>query len=220
VVHVGGSSETEEVKGEENTQGAGGGILSSMASRIGMAMSSANGNGNHHSAADDAKTSSGVDHRKAEEEKGGEANGGEILNTMAPKIGAAMSSANGNGDHRSAADDAKMSMSNGHAVDHVKGDEANGGGILSSVASKIGTVKSGADGEGNRARGGTGEDGKTSNGVTAGSGSKIEESGGLVDQIRSSLATGSSAKISDLISLVDLLANEIVSLFRFRRCCR
>jgi hypothetical protein len=112
---------------------------------------------------------------------------------MASRMGMAMSGANGNGDAK---------MSNGDAVDHVKGeekekgDEANGGRIFSTVASKISTAMSG--GEGNH--GGSGEDGKTSSGHTAGSGSKIEETGGeangggLVDQIRASLTSGGSAK--------------------------
>lgn len=201
------------MKGEEKTQDTGGeqgGILSSMASRIGMAMSGASGNGHHHNAVDDdAKTSSGdaADHKKGGE-NGDEANGGGILSTMASKIGMAMSSTNGHGDHTTVGD---TKMSNGDAVDHAngelkeKGGEANGG-ILSAMASKIGMSMSGANGEGNHD--GSGDDAKTSNGHAAGE-SKVEEKGGeangggLVDQIMSNLPSGGSAKcFNDLISSV------------------
>ncbi|KAK3147529.1 hypothetical protein QOZ80_3BG0283480 [Eleusine coracana subsp. coracana] len=198
--------------GEERTKDAGGehgGILSSMASRIGMAMSGANGSGDHHGADDDAKTSNGdaVDHMKGEE-KADEANGGGILSSMASRIGIAMSGANGHGDH-STVGDAKMS--NGDAVDHVKGeekekgDEANGG-ILSAMAFKIGMSMPGANGDGNHA--GSGDDTKTSNGDAAGAGGKVEEKGteanggGLVDQIMSNLPSEDQAPEADEASLL------------------
>ncbi|KAK3151336.1 hypothetical protein QOZ80_3AG0244580 [Eleusine coracana subsp. coracana] len=200
-------SETEEVKGEERTKDAGGehgGILSSMASRIGMAMSSANGHGDHP---DGAKTSTGdaVDHMKGEE-KGDEANGGGILSSMASRIGMAMSGANGHRDHNTVGD---AEMSNGDVVDNVKGeekakgDEANGG-ILSAMASKIGMSMSGANGEGNHA--GSGDDTKTSNGDAAGG--KVEEKGaeanggGLVDHIMSNLPSEDQAPEADEASLL------------------
>ncbi|TVU47410.1 hypothetical protein EJB05_07011 [Eragrostis curvula] len=248
------ASGTEEAKGDEKAQDAGGeqgGILSAMASKIGMAMSSTNGNGDH-GASDDFKTSNddAVDHRKGEEkEKSEEANGGGILSAMASKIGTAMSGANGNGEHNTVGDavdhstgedkeksdeangggilsamaskiSTAMSGANGNgehstvgdAVDHSTGeekaeeDEANGAGILSTMASKIGMAMSGANGNGER---NTKDDDKTSNGDAA-DGSKVEEKakgeeangGGLVDQIMSNLPSDDQAPEAEEASLL------------------
>uniref|UniRef100_A0A0A8XRA9 Uncharacterized protein n=1 Tax=Arundo donax TaxID=35708 RepID=A0A0A8XRA9_ARUDO len=139
-----GVMETEEEKGEEKDRDAAGeqaGILSAMANKIGMAMSGANGNGNH-SSEDDANMSNGdaVGGSKGEE-KGDEENGGGILSAMANKIGMAMSSGNGEGNHGGSGDDAKTS--NGEAVDgskseeEEKGDAANGGGLVDQIMSHL-----------------------------------------------------------------------------------
>ncbi|XP_062213469.1 uncharacterized protein LOC133914370 [Phragmites australis] len=207
-----GAMETEEVNGEEKDQDAVGeqaGILSAMASKIGMTMSGANGNGNHNSE-DDAKMSNGdaVDGSKGEEkEKGDEANGGGSLSAMATKIGMAMSGANGDGNHGGSGDDAKTS--NGEAVHGSKGaeegHEANGGGILGVVASKISMAVSGTNGNGNH---NSEDDAKTSNGEAV-HGSKSEEKkgvegngGGLVEQIISNLPSGDQAPDADEASLL------------------
>ncbi|TVU47563.1 hypothetical protein EJB05_07169, partial [Eragrostis curvula] len=197
---------------EKSEEANGGGILSAMASRIGTAMSGANGNG-EHSTVGDSQMSNGdaVDHIKAEEkEKWAEANGGGILSAMASKIGTAMSGANGNAEH-STVGDAKTS--NGDAVDHSKGeeqekgDEANGAGILSTMASKIGMAMSGANGNGEH---NTKDDDKTSNGNDADDGSKVEEKvkgdgangGGLVDHIMSNLPSDDQAHEAEEASLL------------------
>ncbi|KAL6901910.1 hypothetical protein ACP4OV_004786 [Aristida adscensionis] len=203
-------------KGEDAEKGDeanGGGILSAMASRMGMAMSGANGNGNHGSE-DDAKKSNGdaVEHSKVGEgEKGGEANDG-ILSTMASKIGMAMSGTNGNGNH-SNEDDAQKS--NGDAAGHSKGGEEEKGdetigGILSTMASKIGMSMSGANGEG----GNNGSSGDNA-AKEAVHGSKSEEKdkggeakgGGIVEQIISNLPSDDQApdaeEASLLIAIID-----------------
>jgi hypothetical protein len=134
------------VKGEEKSQDAGGeqgGILSSMASRIGMAMSGANGNGNPHSTVDDAKMSNGdaVDHVMGEEkEKGDEANGGRIFSIVASKISTAMSGANGEGNHGGNGEDGKTSSSHtagsGSKIEE-KGGEVNGGGLVDQIRASL-----------------------------------------------------------------------------------
>ncbi|KAL6644897.1 hypothetical protein ACP70R_016505 [Stipagrostis hirtigluma subsp. patula] len=216
-----GATGTEEVKMEGRDQEAGGeqaGILSAMASKIGMAMSGANGDGDRSSEAD-AKMSNGdaVDGSKGESvEKGDEANGGGILSAMASRIGMAMSGANGDGDH-SNEDDAKAS--NGDAVDHTKdeekGDEANGG-ILSSMASKIGMAMSGANGDGGN-HGGSGDrsgnSAMTTNDEAVHGSSKDEDKkgeangGGIVEQIISNLPSDDQApdaeEASLLIAIID-----------------
>ncbi|KAL6649754.1 hypothetical protein ACP70R_013978 [Stipagrostis hirtigluma subsp. patula] len=212
-----GATGTEEVKMEGRDQEACGeqaGILSAMASKIGMAMSGANGDGDRSSEAD-AKMSNGdaVDGSKGESvEKGDEANGGGILSAMASRIGMAMSGSNGDGDH-SNEDDAKAS--NGDAVDHSKGeekgDEANGG-ILSSMASKIGMAMSGANGDGGN-HGGSGDSAKTTNGEAVLGSSKDEDKkgeangGGIVEQIISNLPSDDQApdaeEASLLIAIID-----------------
>ncbi|RLN19438.1 hypothetical protein C2845_PM02G29100 [Panicum miliaceum] len=201
-----GALEAEEAKGEGKDQGVSDeqtGILSAMASKIGMAMSAANGNGNHGTE-DATKTSNGhaVDVSSGEE-KGGDANGGGILNTMASKIGMAMSGANGDEDHGGSGVNAKTS--NGNSVDvskDEKTDEMNGGGILSAVASKIGM----ANGSGNHS---TEDDARKSNGDAV-NGSKGEEKekghdangAGIVEQIISNLPSDDQALDSDEASLL------------------
>lgn len=196
-----GALEAERSKGDENDRGVAdeqSGIVSTMASKIGMAMSAANGNGNHGT---EQATKMSNDHDAVDgssgEEKGGDTNGGGILNTMASKIGMAMSGTNGDDDHGVSGANGKTG--NGNAVDGSKDedkrDEANGGGILSAVASKIGMTVSGANGDGNHS---TEDDAKMSNG-DAGRGSKDEKEkghdangAGIVDQI-SNLPSGSFA---------------------------
>ncbi|CAN6313146.1 unnamed protein product [Urochloa humidicola] len=213
-----GALETEEVEGEEKDQGVPdeqAGILSAMASKIGMAMSGANGNGNHGTE-DTTKMSNGhaVDGSNGEE-KGGDGNGGGgILNTMASKISMAMSGTNGDEDHGGSEVNAKTG--NGNAVDgskdEEKRDETNGGGgILSSVASKIGMAVSGANGNGNHST----EDGaKTSNGdIVHGSKGEEDKKGhdangaGIVDKIVSNLPSDDQApnyeEASLLISIIE-----------------
>ncbi|CAD6203215.1 unnamed protein product [Miscanthus lutarioriparius] len=97
-----GAMETEEVK-DQDVAGEQAGILSAMATKIGMAMSGANGDDSRgDSGHDDAKTSNGeaVRGNNGEEKKGEEANGGGILSAVASKIGVAVSGANGNGNLR------------------------------------------------------------------------------------------------------------------------
>ncbi|CAN6301231.1 unnamed protein product [Urochloa humidicola] len=208
-----GALQTEEVKGEEKGQGVAdeqAGILSAMASKIGMAMSGANGNGNHGTE-DDTKSSNGhaADDSNGKE-KGGDGNGGGgILNAMASKIGMAMSGANGDEDHSGSEVNAKTG--NGNAVDgskdEEKRDETNGGGILSAVASKIGMTVSGANGNGNHSA----EDGaKTSNGdiVHGSKGEEEEKKGrdangaGIVDKIVSNLPSDDQAPNYEEASLL------------------
>jgi len=197
LVHAG-ALEAEEAKGEGKDQGASDehtGILSAMASKIGMAMSAANGNGNHGTE-DASKTSNGhAADVSSGEEKGGDANGGGILNTVASKIGMAMSGANGDANHGGSGVNAKTS--NGNSVDasmDEKRSEMNGGGILSAVASKIGM----ANGSGNHSTEG---DAKKNNGdaVNGSKGEEEKEKGhdangaGIVEQIISNLPSGISA---------------------------
>lgn len=138
--------EAEEVRGEEKGQDATGeqaGILSSMASKIGKAMSAANGNGNHSTrddnhggSGDHAKASNGnaIDGSKCEE------NGGGILSAMASKISMAVSGANGNRNHNTEGDAKKGT---GDAVHGSKGEEmekghdANGGRIVEQIISNL-----------------------------------------------------------------------------------
>ncbi|CAL4930534.1 unnamed protein product [Urochloa decumbens] len=209
-----GDLETEEVKGEEKGQGVAdeqAGILSAMASKIGMAMSGANDNGNH-GPEDDTKMSNGhaVDGNNGEE-KGADGNGGGgILNAMASKIGMAMSGADGDEDHGGSGVNAKTG--NGNAVDgskdEEKRDETNGGGILSTVASKIGMAVSGANGNGNGNHG-TEDGGKTSNGdAVHGSKGEEEEKGhdangaGIVEKIISNLPSEDQAPDYEEASLL------------------
>ncbi|CAN6289745.1 unnamed protein product [Urochloa humidicola] len=211
-----GALETEEVKEEEKCQGVEDeqpGILSAMASKIGMAMPGSNGNGNH-GAEEDTKTSNDSNG----EEKGGDANGGGgILNAMASKIGMAMSGANGDEDHGGSGVNAKADNSNAvdGSKDEEKMDETNGGGILSAVASKIGMTVSGANGNGNHST----EDGaKTSNGdaVHGSKGEEEEEKGhdangaGIVKQIISNFPSDDQApdyeEASLLIAIIEDLA--------------
>ncbi|CAL4913959.1 unnamed protein product [Urochloa decumbens] len=210
-----GALETEEVKGEEKGQGVAdeqAGILSTMASKIGMAMSGANGNGNHGTE-DGTETSNGhaVDGSNGEE-KGGDGNGGGgILNAMASKIGMAVSGANGDEDHEGSGVNAKTV--NDNAVDGSKDDENReetngGGGILSAVASKIGMAVSGANGNGNHS---TDDGAKTSNGdiiVHGSNGQEEEKKGrdasgaGIVEQIISNLPSEDQAPDYEEASLL------------------
>nr|CAB3496209.1 unnamed protein product [Digitaria exilis] len=191
-----GTVETEEDKGL-NGAGEQAGILSAMASKIGMSMSSANGHGNHCTE-EDSKTNSGYSVDGSNDgEKAAETNGGGILNTMASKIGMAMSGANGDEDHGGGGVNAKAG--NGDAVgvskDEEKRDETNvGSGILSAVASKIGMTVSGANGNGKHS---TEDDGKTNNGgaVDHSKGEEKEKGhdangAGIVEQIISNLPSG------------------------------
>jgi len=174
-----------------------------MASKIGMAMSAANGNGNHGTE-DATKTSNGhAADVSSGEEKGGDAHGAGILNTMASKIGMAMSGANGDEDHGGIGVNSKTS--NGDSVDasmDEKRAEMNGGGILSAVASKIGM----ANGSGNHS---TEDDARKSNGDAV-NGSKGEEKekghdangAGIVEQIISNLPSDDQAPDSEEASLL------------------
>lgn len=143
-----GAMETEEVK-DQGVAGEQAGILSAMATKIGMAMSGANGVDSHGGSGDDAKTSNGEAARgdNGEEKKGEEANGGGILSAVASKIGVAVSganngngnhSANGNGNH-SAEDDAKTSTGDdGHgSKGEEKGRDVNGGRIVEQIISNL-----------------------------------------------------------------------------------
>jgi len=139
-----GAMETEEVKEGEQA-----GILSAMATKIGMAMSGTNGDDSHGGRGDDAKTSNGeaVRGNNGDEKKGEEANGGGILSAVASKIGAAVSGANGNGNHSangnmnhsSAEDDAKTSTGDAdHGTkDEEKGRDVNGGRIVEQIIANL-----------------------------------------------------------------------------------
>nr|CAB3501110.1 unnamed protein product [Digitaria exilis] len=191
-----GTVETEEEKGL-NGAGEQAGILSAMASKIGMSMSPANGNGNHNTE-EDFKTNNGysVDGSNGGE-KVAETNGGGILNTMASKIGMAMSGANGDEDHGGSGVNAMAGNGDAAGVskDEEKRDETNGGGgILSAVASKISMTVSGANGN---VKHSTEDDGKTNNGdaVDHSKGEEKEKGhdangAGIVEQIISNLPSG------------------------------
>ncbi|TKV96644.1 hypothetical protein SEVIR_9G442300v4 [Setaria viridis] len=198
-----GTLEAEAAKGEEKDQGVAdeqAGILSAMASKIGMAMSAANGNGNHGTE-DASKTSNGHAADSNGDEKGGDANGGGILNTMASKIGMAMSGANGDDDHGGSGVNAKTGSSDAvdGSKDEEKRDEANGGGILSAVASKIGMTVSGSNGNGNHS---TEDDAKTSNGEEEKEKGHNANGAGIVEQIISNLPSDDQAPDSDEASLL------------------
>ncbi|XP_066384395.1 uncharacterized protein [Miscanthus floridulus] len=136
-----GAMETEEVK-DQDVAGEQAGILSAMATKIGMAMSGANGDDSRgDSGHDDAKTSNGeaVRGNNGEEKKGEEANGGGILSAVASKIGVAVSGANGNGNH-SAEDDAKKSTGDaghGGSKGEEKGRDVYGGRIVEQIISNL-----------------------------------------------------------------------------------
>lgn len=131
--------ETEEVK-DQDVAGEQAGILSAMATKIGMAMSGANGD-DSHGANDDAKASNGEAARgnDGEEKKGEEANGGGILSAVASKISVALSGANGDGSHGAEEEDAKRST--GDAGHGSKGEEqghgVNGGTIVEQIISNL-----------------------------------------------------------------------------------
>lgn len=105
-------------------------------------------------------------------------------------------------------DDAKSS--NGEAArggsngGEKQGDESNGGGILSAVASRIGVVVSSANGD----RSGSAEDGAKTSAGDAGHGSKGEEKGRgvnggrIVEQIISNLPSDDQAPDADEASLL------------------
>lgn len=123
-----------------------------------------------------------------EEVKDQDVAGGEqagILSAMATKIAMA-----GSGDDaKSSNGEAARGGSNGG---EKQGDESNGGGILSAVASRIGVAVSGANGD----RSGSAEDGAKTSAGDAGHGSKGEEKGRgvnggrIVEQIISNLPSG------------------------------
>ncbi|KAJ1297571.1 hypothetical protein BS78_01G386800 [Paspalum vaginatum] len=140
-----GATEEEEVKGEGEGQDAAGeqaGILSSMASKIGMVMSAANGNGNHSTepTEDDNHGGSGDNAKTSNDDSKGEENGGGILSAMATKIGMAVSGPNGNGNH-STEDDAKKGTGggavHGSKGEKEKGHDANGGRIVEHIISNL-----------------------------------------------------------------------------------
>ncbi|XP_066348291.1 uncharacterized protein [Miscanthus floridulus] len=226
------ASDGEEGKRDINGNGEPGeegGFLSTMASRIGAAMSGANG-GSGDGGGGNAAAASGGEDKEADGSGGGgifrkllhssppappqasgameteEVKAGEQAGILS---GMAMSGANGD-DSRgdSGHDDAKRS--NGEAVrgnngEEKKGEEANGGGILSAVASKIGVAVSGANGNGNHS---AEDDAKTSIGDAGHGGSKGEEKGRdvnggrIVEQIISNLPSDDQAPDADEASLL------------------
>lgn len=140
--HVSGAMETEEeVKDRDVAGGEQAGILSAMATKIGMAMPGANGDDSHGGSGDDAKSSNGEAARGGSnggEKQGGESNGGGILSAVASRIGVAVSGANGDRSG-SAEDGAKTSAGDaGHgSKSEEKGRGVNGGRIVEQIISNL-----------------------------------------------------------------------------------
>lgn len=140
--HVSGAMETEEeVKDRDVAGGERAGILSAMATKIGMAMPGANGDDSHGGSGDDTKSSNGEAARGGSnggEKQGDESNGGGILSAVASRIGVAVSGANGDRSG-SAEDGAKTSA--GDADHGIKGEEkgrgVNGGRIVEQIISNL-----------------------------------------------------------------------------------
>lgn len=141
LIRVGAMETEEEVKDRDVAGGEQAGILSAMATKIGMAMPGANGDDSHGGSGDDAKSSNGEAARGGSnggEKQGGESNGGGILSAVASRIGVAVSGANGDRSG-SAEDGAKTSAGDaGHgSKSEEKGRGVNGGRIVEQIISNL-----------------------------------------------------------------------------------